>query len=430
MKLKPLAWAMTWGLAAVLAQPAVASLGNAPSSYGLLPSDVGSAQSLSIFNDRISAVYYNPANLVRDRRGELTGGVFHADHDLKTNGDRIMNTPSQQLQLGLKTDLSNLSTLDHPLYFGMMVGVEKFAKEMMAFSSSTSNSPQYLTYGRQPLFLTAGVGTSVWRGIDVGFSLRVTLHASATLNTDTTLAGHTSNEELDVSAKPVFRPIVGLNIRWGETFCGKSDCWMDNLETAIAYRAYSNARTKVNSNVSVPGVIVPPGLNLAIQTFDSFQPEITTLGVKYDFGQFRLGVTGEYQAWGRLQRELRDDTIKDQAHANFRDIVIPRVGVEFDLGDHLTFTAGVAHERSPLESKRTVGVNYVDADKTVFGLGLTAVIPKMPMLAYPVRMDLGYQHQRIDKRTFEVVDGNGLYLGDAKTEGSVNVFSTSVTLRF
>ncbi|MEY1661552.1 OmpP1/FadL family transporter [Isoalcanivorax beigongshangi] len=429
MNLKPLALAVAFG-ASSLALPAFASMGNAPSTYGLLPSDVASAQALSVFNSQVSAVYYNPANLVRDRRGELTGGLFHADHDLKTNGSRIMNTPSQQVQLGLKTDLSNLSTLDHPLYFGLMVGVEKYGKEMMAFGSNTSNAPQYFSYGRQPLFLTAGAGTNIWRGIDVGFSLRVTLHANATLNTDTTLAGNTSNEELDVSAKPVFRPIVGLNLRWGETFCQKADCWMNNLETALSYRAYSNTRTKVRSNVAVPGVIQPPGLNLAIQTLDSFQPEITTLGVKYDFGQFRLGVTGEYQAWGRLQRELRDDTIKDQAHANFRDIFIPRIGVEFDVGEHFTFTAGVAHERSPLESKRTVGVNYIDADKTVLGLGVTTKLPKVPLLAWPVRMDLGYQYQRLDKRDFEVVSSNGTPLGNARTEGDVHVFAGSVTLNF
>lgn len=430
MKLKPLALVLTWGMLASVAQHGSAAMGNAPSTYGLLPSDIASAQALSIFNSQVSAVYYNPANLVRDRRGELTGGIFHADHDLKSNGSRIHNTPSQQLQLGLKTDLSNLSSLDHPLYFGLMVGVEKFAKEMMAFQSSTSNSPQYFSYGRQPLFLTAGAGTNVWRGIDVGFSLRVTLHADATLNTDTTLGGTTSNESLGVSAKPVFRPIVGVNVRWGETFCSRASCWMDNLETAIAYRAYSNARTKVRSNVAVPGVIVPPGLDLAIQTYDSFQPAITTVGVKYDFGQFRLGFTGEYQAWSRLETELRDDTIKDQANASFRDIFIPRVGMEFDLSDHFTLTTGLSHERSPLESERTVGVNYMDADKLVFGIGLSANIPKVPLLAWPVRMDLGYQHHRLDKRTFEVVDGNGIYLGDAKTEGSVNVFSGSVTLKF
>ena len=46
-----------------------ANMGNSPSTYGLLPGDIASAQALSIFNSQISAVYYNPANLAKDPRG-------------------------------------------------------------------------------------------------------------------------------------------------------------------------------------------------------------------------------------------------------------------------------------------------------------------------------------------------------------------------
>src|SRR5690606_7096028 len=156
------------GLLSLLSFPVLANMGNAPSTYGVLPADIASAQALSIFNTQVSAVYYNPAALAGDARGELTGGIFHADHDLQANGSTIQNAPSQQLMIGMKTDLSSLSTLEHPLYFGLMAGVEKYGQEMMAFSSSTSDYGQYFNYGRQPLFLSLGVGTSLWRGIDVG----------------------------------------------------------------------------------------------------------------------------------------------------------------------------------------------------------------------------------------------------------------------
>src|SRR5690606_7303081 len=113
MKLRPLgSLTLASGALLALASAASANMGNAPSTYGLLPGDIASAQALSIFNSQISAVYYNPANLAKDKRGELTGGIFHAEHDLEANGRRIVDEPSQQLQLGLKTDLSSLSTLD------------------------------------------------------------------------------------------------------------------------------------------------------------------------------------------------------------------------------------------------------------------------------------------------------------------------------
>ncbi|WP_332248858.1 hypothetical protein [Alcanivorax jadensis] len=62
---------------------ALASMGNIGTTYGVLPSDIASAQALSLFNDQVSATYYNPAALARDSRGELTTGLMHADHELR-----------------------------------------------------------------------------------------------------------------------------------------------------------------------------------------------------------------------------------------------------------------------------------------------------------------------------------------------------------
>lgn len=417
-----------------LSAGATAAMSNSASTYGILPSDIASAQALSLFTSQASAVYYNPASLTNDPRGELTGAIFHAEHDLKSNGNTIMNTPSQQLQLGLKTDLSSMSTIDHPLYLAVMLGAEKYTQELMAFSSETSEDGQYLRYGRQPLFFTVGVGTNIWRGIDFGVAFRLMLHADATLNTRSTLGGDTSHESLHVSAKPVLRSIFGLNINWGETFCGRADCWADKLEMSLAYRSSADARTKVDSNVTVPGTIPDPGLNLNIFTIDGYHPETTSLGFLYDFGRTRLGVTGEYQAWSHLEHSLRGDTINGAGDVRLQDTIIPRVGVDVALNDHLTFTSGVAFEESPLLSTRNPDVNYLDADRWVVGLGLTAEIPPLPFMAYPVRLDFGYQYHRIEKRTFELESSHpstppGVH-GTAETKGDVQVFGGSLSLKF
>ena len=64
---------------------AFASMGNIGTTYGVLPTDVASAQALSMFNTKVSSVYYNPAYLAKDPRGELTMGILHADHELRLN---------------------------------------------------------------------------------------------------------------------------------------------------------------------------------------------------------------------------------------------------------------------------------------------------------------------------------------------------------
>src|SRR5690606_37937581 len=286
-------------LAAILAgagavSPALASMGNIGTTYGVLPSDVASAQALSLFNSQVSATYYNPSYLAKDSRGELTSGVMHADHELRASnggggqlsgtadGDILQDTPSQQVLLGMKTDLSNLTKYNHPPYFGLMLGVEKYGDEMLAFNSQTSQAGQYPELGRQPLFLNLGGATQIWRGLDMGFSARITLHSEAELIATSTLGGQTSYETLNVSAKPSIRPILDLNMDFGESFCGDSEsCWMNGLQAAFSFRGYSNTDTTVDSTITIPGTVLDPGINLAITTIDSYPPSIYAAGAAY-----------------------------------------------------------------------------------------------------------------------------------------------------
>ena len=114
------------------ATAANAGMGNLALNYGLLPTDVASAQALSLFNSQVSAVYYNPAYLAEDPRGELTTGIMHVSQDMRVKslggsnppmrtGETIDDTPSQQLLLGMKTDLTDISQYERPLYFAVML---------------------------------------------------------------------------------------------------------------------------------------------------------------------------------------------------------------------------------------------------------------------------------------------------------------------
>jgi len=433
---------------------ALASMGNIGTTYGVLPSDIASAQALSLFNDQVSATYYNPAALAKDPRGELTTGLMHAEHELRAkslggadapirNGDVLQDSPSQQILLGMKTDLSSLTRFNHPLYLGFMLGVEKYGEEMMAFNSQTSVEGQYFEFGRQPLFLNLGGGTQIWRGLDMGLSARITLHSEAELVATSTLGGVTSYETLNVSAKPSIRPIFGMNMDWGESFCGDgNDCWYSGLETAFSFRGYSNTNTTVDSTITIPGTVLDPGINLAITTIDSYQPNIYAAGLAYGRERWRVGVTLEMQEWSSLEEELEGDTIKDQAvntggapyELRFKDIVVPRIGGEFNINDTYKLTGGVAFSESPLDSNASLEVNYLDADKMILGLGLTAEYKSVPVLAYPVRFDLAYQYQQLDSREFDLYDRRSPSFPQSyetvEAEGDVHVFSGSITLKF
>ena len=435
--------AMTLAVAAASAGfslNASASMGDIGTTYGVMPVDVATAQSLSMFNEHVSATYYNPSYLTSDERGELTGGILHAEQELRSSrsdadGDIISDSPSQHVLIGMKTNLASLTRFDHPIYLGFIAGVEKYGKEMLAFSSETSETGQYLQYGKEPLFLNIGGATPLWRGISGGFSVRVTLEAAAQLDAVSTLGGETSRERLAVNAEPSLKSILGTTIKWGDTFCPDSDCFLDGWESAITYRTKSSASTSVDSNIIVTQTIPDPGLSLAVATIDSFQPETFAIGTQYKGDGWRIGGSIEQQNWSELEDEFAGDTIKDQENVSaanrirFDDILVPRIGAEYQLSRHFAVRGGLAYEESPLKTTRNPELNYLDTDKIVAGLGISATYERTRVLAYPVRLDIGYQYQQLQDRDFTIVDYDGNEQ-QATADGDVHVISGSITLKF
>ncbi|TVT31576.1 alkane uptake protein AupA [Marinobacter vinifirmus] len=426
-------------VSASLTMNASASMGNLGTTYGVMPIDVATAQSLSMFNDQVSATYYNPASLTKDTRGELTTGILHAEQELRSanpnaNGDVLANSPSQHVLIGMKTNLGSLTRFKHPIYLGFIAGVEKYGKEMLAFNSQTSENGQFLQYGKEPLFLNVGGATPLWRGISAGLSVRVTLDATAQLDAVSTLGGETSRERLAVNAEPAMKTILGTTVDFGSTFCPENDCFLDGWEAAFAYRTKSSASTTVDSNIIVTQTIPDPGLSLAVSTIDSFQPETYVAGMQYAGDGWRVGGSVEQQNWSELGDAFDSDTIRMQNGVNgpkieFDDILIPRIGAEYQLSEHFALRGGVAYEESPLKTTRNPDLNYLDTDKIVVGLGVSATYDRTRLLAYPVRLDLGYQYQQLQERDFTLVDYDGNET-DVTADGDVHVISGSITLKF
>ncbi len=443
-------WLAGMVLAGALAGPVQAAMGNTATTYGLLPMDVATAQGLSMFNTQASALYYNPAYLTRDPRGELTVGLLHGEQELRAasqgtasgglpvirDGDVLNDTPSQQTLIAMKTDLTSITQFEHPIYFAFVAGVEKYGEEMLAFKSQTSDAGQFMQYGRQPLFLNIGGGMELFNGITGGASAHVSLRSEASLVASSDLGGNTRYERLDVSAKPVIRPVISANFEWGKVFCGNNQrCgWLGNLETALAFRGHTEARTSVESSITIPGTVVDPGITLLIDTLDSWQPDIISAGMLYRFNErLRLALSVEQQNWQALEDELDRDTLKDQAQVELKDILVPRIGLEWQVNDSLSLSAGAAFQPSPLDTIRTPDVNYLDSDKTLIGIGGAWTVQHPPILAYPVRLDLGYQYQMLEERNFELTTTRPGFTNPYETvtaDGEAHVLAGSITLKF
>jgi len=285
------------------------------------------------------------------------------------------------------------------------------------------------------LFMVLGFGTQLWRGIDIGASLRINLQASADLELTSDLAGNTSNEKLSVSAKLAFSPILGININVGDTFCPRFEhCWLEKIDVAMSHREASYARTTVNANVTIPQTIASPGLALALSGYDAFQPAITTAGIRYNHGKLNLGATIEFQDWQLIDDKLQEDTVHDQANIQFDNIVIPRVGIEYAYADNITLKGGFAFEPSPLDTNKTPGINYLDGDKIIFGLGASMVIQDSwyVFMRTPLQLDFGYQFHSISSQDFDLYtsDDPDTSYETVSASGTVHVFVASFTMKF
>jgi len=304
-------------LCGLVVPPVHASMGNLGTSYGLMPQDIATAQGLSMFTKEVSATYYNPSYITADKRGELTAGILHAEQELRTTrsdarGNVLSNSPAQHILLGFKSNLASLTRDQHPIHVGIILGLEKYGKEMLAFQSETSDTGQYLQFGKQPMFLNIGAGTRITNGISVGASVRLTLKAAAELKAQSTLAGDTSQERLKVNAKPSLKVILGTTIEPATLFCNEA-CFWDGLELAVIYRTKSSSSASVEADVVVNNTIPEPGLALAVTTIDAFQPETYAVGLQYSGESWRVAASVEQQRWSELADEFAGDSIKDQA---------------------------------------------------------------------------------------------------------------------
>lgn len=426
---------------------AQASMGNLATTYGLLPSDMATSQSYSLFSDQVSAAYYNPAALAQDTKGQLTLGMLQATPELEVkttggnnppvrSGSVLESDQTETVLFGMKTNLTSLTKFNKPIYLALIGGVEKYGLEMLSFESETSREGQFMQYGQKPLFLAVSVGGNVIKGVDVGFGLRVTLHANAQMVLETDLAGNTSNEKVNVSAEPVLIPLFGLSIDMETLFCNQAPeetagCLLKGLDLAISYRGESNTQTQVDANATIPGTVPAPGLPLVVNTLDAYQPMILSMGAKYQLTPaWDVAATLEYQNWSNLTSELKSDTIKDQANLKFEDTFIPRVGSRYQFNDTLTISSGLSYETSPLSSTESVDVNLFDNDRAVVSFGLTQLYTDTKFLAFPLRIDAAYQYHMLMDRDFVLSEQNESQYETVNTNGAAHVLSFSLSMTF
>jgi len=407
-----------------------ANMLNIPDTYGMHSSDSGTAKAFSLFADGFSAAYYNPAGLAQNSENHLSLDYIYAKPQLKINDTVAFSGPNEVGILGLKINLSNITTLNKKLSLGIILGVDKNFQGLLTIVDKGSESGQFLRYGRGQMLLIPSVGLEAYKGVFVGAGAYVSVKAAAEVEFDTTLAGDTSGESLEMKGKTFMAPIVGVLLNPGTLLDNKA---LDKISIALAYRGTSNYVVRVKAQATAtlgdsPLATIP----LDLLFLDAFVPQQLELGVKGDpIKELDLTVSAgfAYYMWDQLDKFLKNDVVKNSLNLDFANVFSPKIGVEYGMADSLKLRAGYSLEPSPLKTERSPGVNLIDSTRHVVGVGAGYTFNKIPLLKYPLSADAAYQMHLLSKRGFTLEQSDGSTL-DVDAGGFVNSLNMTLTVRF
>jgi len=249
-----------------------------------------------------------------------------------------------------------------------------------------------------------GLGANVWTGgkgavelkeVDVGGSQQV------------------PEQQIMMDLEPVYAPAVGLYFSPGKLWDT-----VKGMEVGASYRGEIYMEVdpfSTNATLSVGGVT----MDMALSIYDYYTPHIISLGFAYTFlpvlPDLTLSLDVEYQMWSRFEvsnakkafvEQYNEDTTGSKIELpELRDIIVPKLGVSYQVFSWMSVNAGYFYRMSFLtpDANKTL-FNYLDNDTHAGSLGLTFIVPKKGPMVSPIEITLAGQFQYLVKQTVEKDD--------------------------
>jgi hypothetical protein len=377
------------------------------------------------------SAYANPAALAADhgKRLTLNWGVlamapsFTAIDNVKTSNLVTSNSGATgSIDTSYKTTFGQELAFAYrllPETLNLTLGLTMFLPlEQLAYvDTGPTLQPEYVLYRartQRPQF-DFGLGADLGAGFHAG----VGLHIAYSLTTNAELViqartGSASSMRLSSSVKPKAAPYFGLYFQPESAHPAFTLGAVARLPVASA-----NAIVVKNKSVLI-GTTVDLDFNFGGFSSLYYDPLSFELGATLQEGDVgKLLLQLEYQAWGAFQAPAVTLDQTDLASCpsgcpttiapslnptyDYRDIVVPRIGQEFDLnGGRTQIRVGYAYRPSILGSLPTGNGNYLDPPKHQFSAGIGYRFNRFLGFDTPCTLDVhGAYHllvsQRIDK---------------------------------
>ena len=433
-------------LAALLWVPSASA--NPLDAFGFGGRAVGLGGAMTASGDDVSANYYNPANLASHQAMLFALGYTYAQPKLSLNGADLHVDRVSGLYGGLI--LPNRA-LDNRLALSLSFYMPD--DRLTRIRSMPEDQPRFALFDNRPqrFSVTTSAAYAITPTLRFGAGITYVSDTRGTANL-TGLVSVTHAEDslmiggLDFLFRPVRSPTFGLS--WDITddlALGLSlrESFTFNLDIGVSFRG-DIASTHGGE---VQPVAEDVSLDLSSLSRNLFSPRQVSLGVAWQRGPFRLSFDASWLDWSAyqpptpeitLEAELGDSGLAlpsppEPTTVSFRDIIIPRIGLELSLWREAQSTlltrAGYFYEPSPM-LEQTGPTNYIDSAKHGCSLGVGWYTKALAPII-PDQLELDWAIQTIVLETRNHLKENPADpVGDIRSTGIILNSTLTATVRF
>jgi long-subunit fatty acid transport protein len=400
---------------------AQASLIFVPNTYGLSAKSIGMGNAMTAVGDDYSMAYFNPGALGNLKSSQIDLNYLYAAPDFSggpKDGEEVEFQEESQLTLiGFTMDLSRMFKKRHGLGLGFDIAVDDNMQGFLAFESRRSDEGRFMRYGKSSVTMVTSLGIEIFPKLFIGGGGFVLVKGENTLVTQSDMAGNSREEEIQVDAKPVIAPIIGIfapihkMITLGAVYRGKGVAEFSSIEASADALVSDSPLTTLNLLMAFKDTYVPQQVALGI----GLRPTCNLL----------FSLDGTWANWADYEEEIKKgDVVLDESEIGTKDIIIPRLGIEFTGVKSLMVRAGYYYEDTPFEDPGVGNTVVLDNARHVGSFGL-AYDFSPSFLNHPLTPGVSYFYQYMQPRTVESDDGV-----DFESEGSLHGVIGSLTARF
>lgn len=430
---------------ALIAAPAAASDLD-QFGFGARPISMGGA--FTALATDFTAAYYNPAGLAISGGKDVGAGFSYAGYMLHFKGDdgRFDRSTERQQPLSAFTlGVAGSLDADRESFFNRIaLGLGLFfpARQIVGAEAQTGpGRPEFFLYGarRDKVGILPAVALRILPigGIDQTLAIGAGATILADINGDFTFNLATAPaSSVSTKLKLTYDVAPNVGIFWWPA---------DWLSLGATYRGALGLKAQFDVVIDLDGDGVSD-FPLDLEAITLYQPQQVAVGFAVDPAPWlTLALDVTWYNWSKFEDPfITIEPIVGQTDPNFKDIFVPRVGIELEPLGGLALRAGYFYEPSPVP-KQDGKTTLVDNDKHVisFGVGWTYVttedryrreeeeVKVEKVEARPFSIDLFFQWHHFVEQKVEKDDPSTSPVGASfRAGGDIFNGGFQVTLRF